>query len=147
MMLSICAPGGALKPWKGDGRMARPEKCRRICSRPGVRAFVPADCPPEGEVILGFDEYEAVRLIDALGYTQDACARKMGVSRSTVARIYAAARRTLADALIHGRALRIEGGDVIVCAKFREECAGVEGCCHRAEPQTNLQINRMGEEI
>ena len=38
-------------------------------------------------------------------------------------------------------------GDVIVCAKFREECAGVEGCCHRAEPQTNLQITRMGEEI
>lgn len=127
--------------------MARPEKCRRICSRPKVCAFGPTDRPPEGEAVLGFDEYEAVRLIDGLGYTQDACARKMGVSRSTVARIYAGARRTLADALVHGRALRIEGGDVAVCAKFRPECAGVEGCCHRMEREDDMQINRMGEEI
>ena len=127
--------------------MARPEKCRRICSRPKARAFGPMDRSPEGEAILSFDGYEAVRLIDALGYTQDACAQKMGVSRSTVARIYASARRTLADALIHGRALRIEGGDVAVCAQFRPECAGVEGCCHRAEQQSEEQINRMGEEI
>ena len=101
--------------------MARPEKCRRICSKPKAHAFAPADRLPEGEAVLGYDEYETIRLIDELGYTQDACARKMGVSRSTVARIYAGARRTLADMLVHGRALKIEGGDVVVCAKFRAD--------------------------
>lgn len=127
--------------------MARPEKCRRICSKPKAHAFAPEDRSPEGEAVLGYDEYETIRLIDELGYTQDACARKMGVSRSTVARIYAGARRTLADMLVHGRALKIEGGDVVVCAKFRAECAGIRECCHRAEQQSDTQNNRMGEDI
>lgn len=129
--------------------MARPEKCRRICSRPKVRAFGPMDCAPEGEVALGFDEYEVLRLIDSLDYTQQACAQKMGVSRATIARIYAAARRKLAEALIHGRALKIEGGDVIVCAEFRPECANVVNCCHRTEQdqmQGKAQQKRMEEE-
>lgn len=134
---------------KGGRQMARPEKCRRICSRPRARVFGPTDRAPEGKITLGFDEYEVLRLIDSLDYTQQDCAQKMGVSRATVARIYAAARRKLAEALIHGRALKIEGGDVIVCAEFRPECANVVNCCHRMEQdlgQRKAQDKRMEEE-
>lgn len=111
--------------------MSRPEKCRRICSHPVVRAFAPTDRAANGEVILGFDEYETIRMIDGFGHSQAACAQKMGVSRATIARIYAAARQKLAEALINGRGLKIEGGDVIVCAHPRPECIHEPNCCHR----------------
>ena len=125
--------------------MPRPEKCRRICSNPRVRAFAPVGRAPESEVIMGFDEYEAVRLIDGLNHDQAACAQKMGVSRATVARIHASALRKLADALVGGRALRIEGGDVIVCAQLRPECANEPFCCHRGGAGCALDTGRAKE--
>ena len=112
--------------------MPRPEKCRRICSKPRVCAFTPADGVCSGEVVLGYDEYETIRLIDFEDHSQDACARKMGVSRATVARIYQRARKKLAQALVQGSALQIRGGDVVVCAKMRPECKDIPNCCHRA---------------
>ena len=113
--------------------MSRPEKCRRICSKPKIRHFAPTQQPPDGEVVLGFDEYEGVRLIDYEQYDQTACAEKMGVGRTTVTRIYSAARKKIADAMVNGKALRIDGGDVIVCARMRPECRDVANCCHRVE--------------
>lgn len=111
--------------------MSRPEKCRRICSKPKIRHFAPVEQITHDKVILGYDEYESVRLIDNEHYSQQECAGKMGVSRSTVARIYGVAREKLADALVNGKALHIDGGDVIVCAKMRPECRDVLNCCHR----------------
>ena len=61
----------------------------------------------------------------------------MGVSRSTVARVYGIAREKLADALVNGKALHIDGGDVIVCAKMRPECRDVLNCCHRIKQMEN----------
>ncbi len=113
--------------------MARPEKCRRICSRPGIRSFVPVERRAEGTVVLCYDEYETIRLIDRENMNQLACAEKMGVSRSTAARIYGNARKKLADALVGGKALKIDGGDVIVCAKMRPECKDVLNCCHKKQ--------------
>jgi predicted DNA-binding protein (UPF0251 family)/predicted Fe-Mo cluster-binding NifX family protein len=66
------------------------------------------------EVILGFDEAEALRLADLEGLYQEAAARSMGVSRQTFGRIVEIARRKVADALLNGKALRIEGGSAKV---------------------------------
>lgn len=110
--------------------MSRPHKCRRICSRPRTVSFAPTDMDAQGLVILGYDEYEAVRLIDMLHYSQDQCAEKMDVSRTTVTRMYASAREKMAAALVNGSRLEISGGDVAVCAAPRPECAGAAHCCH-----------------
>ena len=111
--------------------MARPEKCRRICSKPTVREFGPVGTNPAEEVILGYDEYETLRLIDYAGCDHLACADKMGGSRATVSRIYDNARRKLTQSLVEGKRLRIDGGDVYVCAAPRPECADALHCCHR----------------
>lgn len=61
---------------------------------------------------LNLDEFEAVRLIDHMGLEHEQAASQMEISRPTVTRIYASARKKIADALVLGQALRIEGGPV-----------------------------------
>jgi len=62
------------------------------------------------EVSLPFEGLEAIRLADVLGLDQDAASTSMGVSRQTFGRILSEARKTIASAIVHGNALRIEGG-------------------------------------
>lgn len=87
---------------------------------------------------MGLDEYEIVRLMDHVGLSQADCARRMGVSRATVARLYGQARRTISEALILGKRLTIEGGDVTVCPTMKPECANEPYCCHRTIEPTNI---------
>jgi predicted DNA-binding protein (UPF0251 family) len=60
-------------------------------------------------VSLGLEELEALRLKDAKGFDQQTCAQHMRVSRPTFQRILHGARRKVAIALIHGKAIRVEG--------------------------------------
>lgn len=62
-------------------------------------------------VILFFEEYEAIRLLDYKGLTQLQAALEMAVSRPTLTRIYKKARRTIAEAMVEGKAIFIGGGD------------------------------------
>jgi len=64
------------------------------------------------EVTMTLDEFEALRLADLNGHYQQQAAAQMAISRPTFSRIVDAARRKVADALVHGKALRIEGGPV-----------------------------------
>jgi predicted DNA-binding protein (UPF0251 family) len=64
------------------------------------------------EVLMTLDEFEALRLADLEGLYQEKAAARMGVSRPTFSRIVESAHRKIADALVHGKALRIEGGPV-----------------------------------
>ena len=81
--------------------MPRPPRCRRVCSLPKAGEFAPSGCAADAEVIImRIDEYEVIRLIDLLG---------------TVTGIYDGARRKLADALVHGKRLLIEGGHIQLC--------------------------------
>ena len=94
--------------------MSRPVQTRTIGFVPRVVRFKPAGIPRVEleETALTLDELEAVRLADLNGLYQEQAAPKMGVSRSAYARILESARRKVADALVHGKCLRLEGGAV-----------------------------------
>jgi predicted DNA-binding protein (UPF0251 family) len=62
------------------------------------------------EVVLTMDEFEAVRLKDYEDMEQTQAAKKMGISQPTFQRLYESARKKIADALVNGKAIRIEGG-------------------------------------
>jgi predicted DNA-binding protein (UPF0251 family) len=75
------------------------------------------------EVVMTLDEFEAVRLADLDGLYQEQAAEQMNVSRPTFSRIIESAHRKVADVLVHGKALRIEGGPVH--ASGRRQCCRV----------------------
>jgi predicted DNA-binding protein (UPF0251 family) len=93
--------------------MGRQPLWRRVDSLPQVTYFKPAGIPLAHlqEVRLSIEEAEAIRLKDIEGLEQDDCAQKMKVSRPTFARILLSARKKIADALLNGKAIRIEGGN------------------------------------
>ena len=96
--------------------MPRPCSLRHIDVNPAAIYFKPAGIPVHmlAEVVLRLDELESLRLADLDGLYQEQAAKKMKISRPTFARIVEEARRKVADALIHGKALRLEGGTVVM---------------------------------
>ncbi|MEM0449342.1 MAG: DUF134 domain-containing protein [Methanomassiliicoccales archaeon] len=89
--------------------MPRPKRCRRIsCGQPH-ELFKPHGIPWRDleQVMMGVDELEAVRLADLEMLNQLEAAERMGVSQPTFSRILASGRRKMAEAVIHGKALRI----------------------------------------
>ena len=93
--------------------MSRPFKCRRVTFMPYVTYFKPAGIPLRSleEVRLSLEEAEALRLKDLEGLEQEQGAEKMNISRPTFQRVLASARQKIADALLNGKAIRIEGGN------------------------------------
>jgi predicted DNA-binding protein (UPF0251 family) len=87
---------------------------RHIGFKPTAGFFKPAGVPACAlqQVTLTLDEVEALRLADLNGLYQEQAAEQMKISRPTFARIVEEARRKVAEALIHGKALRLEGGVV-----------------------------------
>jgi predicted DNA-binding protein (UPF0251 family) len=63
------------------------------------------------QVELTIDELEALRLADFLGMSHEGAGKQMGVSRATFGRIVERARKIVAEALIHGKAINVEGGN------------------------------------
>ena len=103
--------------------MPRPHKCRRVEFLPDVTYFKPAGIPLGvlDEVLLSLEEAEAIRLKDLEGLEQEEGAKRMNVSRSTFQRVLASARQKIADALLHGKAVRIKGGNFEM-ARHRYRC-------------------------
>ncbi|MGM9614803.1 MAG: DUF134 domain-containing protein [Oscillospiraceae bacterium] len=123
--------------------MPRPKKCRRVCDFPQTLAFLPDnDRNGETAVILTLDEYETIRLIDKEGLSQEQCGALMQVARTTVQQIYAGARKKLADVLVNGLPLRIEGGDYRLCHEAGQAC-GCRPCrkqkSHQETPKANKE--------
>ena len=89
--------------------------------------------------VITVDELEALRLSDLLGMSHEEAAKQLKVSRPTVTRMLARAHQAIADALVHGKAIRIEGGDYVL--------EGLEGHCPKcgaewaaAAGQTNAEV-------
>ena len=104
--------------------MARPRNCRRVGLMPGNDYFKPRGIPLSmlEEVILSVDEYEAIRLADLEGLYQEQAAEKMKVSRQTFGRIIESAHKKVAEALVKGKALKIEGGEFEMAAMRKFRC-------------------------
>lgn len=94
--------------------MPRPCCLRHVGFTPSAVLFKPAGVPACAleQVTLTLDEVEALRLADLNGLYQEQAAERMKISRPTFSRIVESARRKVAEALIHGKALRLEGGAV-----------------------------------
>ncbi|MFP4072191.1 MAG: DUF134 domain-containing protein [Desulfovibrionales bacterium] len=111
--------------------MPRPKKCRMVHSRPKAVFYKPQGVPLHNlkGVVLPLEGFEALRLADEQGLSQEEAAGRMGVSRPTLCRILAEARKTVATALVHGMAIRIEGGEFMIGA---EPCTALKRCGQRA---------------
>ena len=96
--------------------MPRPCCLRHVNHTLAAVYFKPAGVPActLEQVTLTLDEVEALRLADLQGLYQEPAAKQMKISRPTFTRIIEAARRKVAEALIHGKALRLEGGAVVI---------------------------------
>lgn len=110
--------------------MARPVKWRKVCCMPESNRFGPLDSPGDAEnkVSMTIDEYETIRLIDLEGFTQEECSKQMNIGRTTVQGIYMEARKKLAETLVDGKVLVIEGGEYRLCEGLGNGCG--RGC-HR----------------
>ena len=114
--------------------MPRPKKCRKVCHLPHEKEFIPANgCNGRPFIEMTVEEYETIRLIDKEGFSQEECGDYMHIARTTVQQIYTNARKKLAETLVEGLPLRIEGGDYQLCDGKEHSC-GCGGCRkHRAE--------------
>lgn len=104
--------------------MPRPCKCRRVAFMPGITYFKPAGIPMRDldEVCLSVEELEAIRLKDLEGLEQEQAAGRMNISRPTFQRVLYSARQKIAEALLKGKAIRIEGGNFQL-SSHRFRCA------------------------
>ena len=91
-------------------------KCRkrRICREPDYVIFQ-SENGLDDVTTLTVDEYEAIRQIDMEGLSQEECAKKMCVARTTAQLIYNSARKKIAESIVLGKSIRIEGGNYILC--------------------------------
>lgn len=101
--------------------MVRPKKNRLVGFNPKINYFKPRGIPvlDLDEVCLMVDEREAIRLADLLGMSHADAGERMGVSRATFGRIIQHARQVIADAIINGKAVRVEGGNYKLIEKNR----------------------------
>ena len=112
--------------------MPRPRKWRKVCCLPESNRFGPLGSPADESnyIVMTVDEYETIRLIDLEGFTQEECASRMNIARTTVQGIYVDARKKLAESLVNGKVLWIEGGEYRLCDGSGINC-GRGGCRRR----------------
>jgi uncharacterized protein len=93
--------------------LARPQKDRIVACDPAISYFKPRGVPLRQieEVRLTIDQMEALRLADLEGLSQQDAGLRMGVSRATFGRIIQQARKVVAEAIINGKAILLEGGN------------------------------------
>ena len=120
--------------------MPRPKRKRIVCREPDYICFRADGIPPAEAVVLTVDEFETIRLVDLEKQTHEETARQMQVSRTTVTEIYESARFKLADSIVNGKNLLIEGGHYQLCEGTQSACSAEEAarrwkahmpCCDR----------------
>ena len=123
--------------------MVRPKCCRRVAQSAADSASHCHRSPsPDAEstdspMILSLDEFEAIRLADALDLYQDQAAKQMDISRPTFSRIVQSARKKIAIALVNNQTIRIEQGQVTVCHMKQFKCRS----CNQVWEQPNENPN------
>jgi predicted DNA-binding protein (UPF0251 family) len=94
----------------------RPLRIRKISNPPIISGLKPYGIKKNngkpGDVFLLFEEYEALRLCDYEMLNHHQASVIMNISRPTLTRIYARARQKIAEALVMGKQIIIEGGKI-----------------------------------
>ncbi|NOZ34920.1 MAG: DUF134 domain-containing protein [Chlorobi bacterium] len=118
--------------------MARPQKNRKVNTPPLFTNFKPAGISAKNleQIILTLDEFEAIRLSDYLGMSQEEAATEMEISRPTFTRLIEVARKKTADFFINGKILHFEGGNI----HFRKNILKCETCGHSFHISFNTEI-------
>lgn len=94
--------------------MSRPQKSRKICNPPKMQGFKPfgiALCEADN-IIMQYDEYESIKLVNYDNLPQEEAADQMEVSRPTLTRIYNSALKKIAQAFVEGKSIIIDGGNI-----------------------------------
>lgn len=125
--------------------MPRPIKMRKVCSLPDNKKFGPLDLALAAQdyVNMTVDEYETIRLIDLEDFTQEESAEQMNIARTTVQGIYKEARRKMAESLVNGKVLRIDGGEYRLCDSLGKGCG--RGCMRRKHGRRFTDNENRGE--
>jgi predicted DNA-binding protein (UPF0251 family)/predicted Fe-Mo cluster-binding NifX family protein len=112
--------------------VSRPKYPRKVGFLPGVTYFKPAGIKIADlkEVVLGHDEIEAIRLKNLQGLSQEEAAEEMNISQPTLHRLLWSAYAKMTDAIVNGKALKIEGGNINVPETSLPEC-GLGRLCHQ----------------
>lgn len=128
--------------------MPRPKKWRKVCRLPKNSQFGPTNFSVNSDsyIKMTVDEYETIRLIDLEGFTQEECANQMNVARTTIQAIYNRARKKLADSLVNGKMLKIEGGEYKLCEdNFNQNCSYGKGCYRHRHGRKFIKIENEEE--
>lgn len=134
--------------------MPRGAKCRFVGLYPSYVDFRPAcqGFQHRDTVVVKVEEMEAIRLKDSLKLDQEECAGRMHVSRPTFQRILGEARGKIADALLNGKAIRVEGGDFCIGSGYcwrhdrslamQDECS-LRVCMQELEGKSAGEVNAL----
>lgn len=126
--------------------MARPVKLRKVCRLPKDTKFGPlgVQAGHREQIIMELGEYEVIRLIDLEGFSQEECAIQMDVSRPTIQRIYTEARKKIAESLINGKVLIIDGGEYRLCDGLSDGCG--RGCRRHRRQNSHIDDIEKNQE-
>jgi predicted DNA-binding protein (UPF0251 family) len=129
--------------------VVRPKMCRRVSCNPDFTYFKPQGVRIKDidDLILTIDEFEAVRLKDFEGMGQDAAAKKMNISQPTFHRLVLTARKKIADAIVNGKAIKIEGGNVkmmqkAMCGHSHHICI-CHNCGFKIKKESGVRCNQI----
>ena len=99
-------------------KRGRPKKYRIVKEDPRISQFSPRGRPGRpDEIDLAMDEFEAIRLADFKGLGQEEAARSMNISQETFSRTLKRAHKTIADAIVHGKIIHIQGGYYVISSR------------------------------
>jgi predicted DNA-binding protein (UPF0251 family) len=140
--------------------MPRPFKNRKVFNPPKMQGFKPFGIAlyDSENVVIHFDEYESLKLLNYDNLSQDEAAEKMNVSRPTLTRIYNSALKKLTQAFVEGKTIFIKGGNIefdkdwYKCKKCFKLIEGLENhtkCegCKRFGTEELIKIDALIDEI
>lgn len=123
--------------------MSRPKNNRIVHEPPLFTEFKPAGIPTRvlEQIAFTLDEFEAIRLADYNGLSHEEAAEEMEISRSTFSRLIEKSRKKIAEFLIRGKILTIDGGNI----HFRNNIIHCLDCEHMFKISMGTSITECPE--
>ncbi len=99
-------------------KRGRPTKYRIVRLDPKINLFSPRGKPGRpDETNLNMDEFEAIRLADFMGISQKEAGKSMNISQQTFSRVLKKARKKVAESIVTGKIIKIQGGTYVVTSR------------------------------